>query len=173
MKFVAAVLILLALSVGWLIFRAYLNRSYVKGRYLRAPKPDGHIEAEEALHDEQMKIRLEYYRKAKENPPESRLMGKTIVCSDDFPAAESVFTEYERLLSETPPARPLGALAVLKDWDYRAVWFLDGLSDIVKAAIYEESGGKTVFLRAYGVIVARADDPDGFRRAYFEQDMNS
>ncbi len=173
MKFIAAVLILLALAVGWLLFRAYLNRSYVKGRYRRAPKPDGHIEAEEMLHEEQMKVRFEYYQKVKENPPKTRLMGETIVCSDDFTAAAPVFAEFGRLLDETPPARPLGALAVLKDWDYRAVWCLDGLSDIAKAAIYEESGGKTVFLRTYGVIVARAGDLDGFRRVYFEQDMNS
>jgi hypothetical protein len=173
MKFVAAVLILLALAVGWLIFRAYTNRSYVKGRYRRAPEPDGHIEAEEQVFEEQMKIRLEYYKKAKENPPKTRRMGETIVCADDYSAAEPIFEEFGRLLAEAPPARPLGALAVLKDWDYRAVWFLDGLSDIAKAAIYEEADGRTVFLCAYGVLVARANDLEGFRRVYFEQDVNS
>lgn len=172
MGFVAAVLVLLALAVGWLIFRAYTDRSYVKGRYRRrAPQPDGHIEAEETLYAEQMKIRLEYYKKVRENPPEVKLIGETIACSDDFTAAESIFAEFKRLSAENPPARALGALVVLKNWDYRSVWFLDGLSDIVKAAVYEQSGGKTLLLPEYGVLVARADDPESFRRAYADQPM--
>ena len=172
MGFVAAILILLALAVGWLIFRAHTDRSYVKGRFRkRAPQPDGHIEAEERLFAEQMKIRFEYYKKALEKPPEVRQIGETVVCSDDFAAAAPILAEFSRLSAEHPPARALGALAVLKDWDYRAVWYLDGLSDIVKAAIYEQSGGKTVLLPEYGVLVARADDLAGFRRAYADQPM--
>ncbi len=171
MAFVGAVLGLLALAVGWLIFRAYTDRSYVKGRYRRrAPEPDGHIEAEEKLFAEQMKVRLEYYKRVREHPPEVQLIGETIACSDDPAAAGPIFAEFRRLSAERPLARPLGALAVLRDWDYRAVWFLDGLSDIAKAAIYEQSDGKTVFLPEYGVIVARADDMDGFRRAYLSRE---
>jgi hypothetical protein len=173
MGYVAAILVLLALAVSWLIFRAYTDRSYVKGHRRRAPEPDGHIDAEERLYAEQMKIRFEYYQKVKEHPPDVRLIGETIACSDDFAAAEPIFAEFRRLSAENPPKRPLGALAVLKDWDYRAVWFLDGLSDIAKAAIYEQSAGKTIFLPEYGVIVARAGDTEGFLRAYCEQGMNS
>lgn len=171
MEYIAAILILLALAVGWLIFRASTERSYVKGRYRRRrePQPDGHIEAEEKLFEEQMKVRFEYYKNAREKPPEVRLIGETVIASDDFAAAEPIFVEFRRLSAANPPARTLGALAVLKDWDYRAVWYLDGLSDIVKAALYERSGGKTVFLEEYGVVVARANDVEGFRRAYFQQ----
>ncbi len=173
MAFVVAILLLLAFTVGWLVFRAFTNRSYVKGRYRRAPEPDGHIEAEEQIYEEQMKVRLEYYRMVRENAPEIKRMGETIICSDDLEAAAPIFAELKRLFGENPPSRTLGALAVLKNWDYRTVWYLDGLSDIVKAAIFEHANGKTMFLREYGVIVARADDMEGFRHAYCEQDMNS
>lgn len=83
------------------------------------------------------------------------LIGETVIASDDFAAAEPIFAALGVFSAENLSVRPLGALAVLKDWDYRAVWFLDGLSDIVKAAVYEQSGGETVFLVAYGVIAAR------------------
>lgn len=171
MKFIAAVLILLAIAVGWLVFRAYTNRSYVKrfGRKGHEIQPDGHIEAEEKIFEAQMKVRLAYFRKVQDHPPEVHMIGETIVCSDDFAAAEPIFVEFQLLFHAHPPERPLGALAVLKGYNYQTVWFLDGLSDIVKAAIYEQSHGKTLFLHEYGVIIARAGDVDGFRRAYFQQ----
>ena len=167
MIFIAAVLLLLALAVGWLLIRGHANRSYVKGR--RAPRPDGALEAEEKLFQEQMEVRLAYYRQAKDNLPEPRRMGETVVAADDFLAAEPILESFRQLLLAHPPARPLNALCVLKNWDYRAVWYLNGLSDIVKAAIYEESAGKTAYLKGYGVLVARADDPEGFQKAYFQQ----
>lgn len=167
MIFVAVVLLLLALAVSWLILRGHANRSYVKGR--RAPRPDGALEAEEKLFQEQMEVRLAYYRQAKDNPPEIRQIGETIIAADDFWAAEPILESFRQLLSAYPPARPLNALCVLKNWDYRAVWYLNGLSDIVKAAIYEESGGETAYLKGYGVLVARTDDPESFQKAYFQQ----
>ena len=57
MTFVIVVIVLLTVSVVWLGFRSLVNRSYVKGRCRRALKSDGHIEAEDAVFAEQMKLR--------------------------------------------------------------------------------------------------------------------
>lgn len=166
MPFVIIVISLLGVSVMWLGFRSFMNRGYVKGKYRRVPKPDGHIAAEEAVFAEQMKIRMDYYQAVRANPPEIPRLNDTILASDDFDAARTVIDAYTELTREHPPESPLRALVVLRDFDYRSVWFLNGLSDIVKAAIYEEARGETAYLPTYGVLVVRAGDLEGMGRLF-------
>jgi hypothetical protein len=162
MGFAIAIAALLILSAAWLSVRAGANKRYAKGQLQNRRAPD----APDAEFAAQMEVRLEYYRLTRKHPPEVRRIGETIVCADDFDAARPILGEYERLLLEHPPAKPLGALAILQTFDYRSVWFLDGLSDIVKSAIYDQSRGHSMYLAEYGVIVAIAGDRAGFLRAY-------
>lgn len=177
MPYVIITIVLVAAVTLWLVFRSMTNRSYEKGRY-HSPSPenggkqkkwdlksDGHIEAEEAVYAEQMQIRYAYYREILKNPPEIKRMGNTVITTDDEDAAQSVFAEYEKM-SADEGFKPVDALVVIKDFTYKNVWYLSGLKDLTKAAVFQDSNGQTVYMPAYKVLVVMAGDIEGLHREY-------
>ena len=184
MVYIVIVIALLVLAVGWHIIRSMAHRSYSKGytentgkvstgkKQKKPKKPkkwelksDGHIEAEEAVYAEQMQTRYEYYMKYRKEPPELRHEGDTLVASDDFDAAQSVIEEF-KALSAGHKGEHLHALAVIKEFNYRNVWYLHGISDYAKSGIFYEAEDKTVYLANYRVLVVKAGDIEGLRREY-------
>jgi hypothetical protein len=174
MAYVVIVIALLVITVGWYIVRSMFHRSYTRGNYRSKPgkkpkkwelKSDGHIEAEEAVYAEQMQTRYAYYREFSKNPPEVKYIGKTILASDDHEAARSVIDEFTSL-SAACGDKPLGALVVINRFDYHNVWYLHGISDYVKSAIFQEAEGKTVYMPSYHVLVVKAGDVEGLRREF-------
>lgn len=184
MVYVGIVIALLIIVIGWHLIRSMAHRSYSKnysqytgkastGAKQKKPrkpkkwelKSDGHIEAEEAVYAEQMQTRWAYYNEFRKNPPELRYIGKTLVTSDNFEAAQSLMDEFTRLSAETEGA-PLFALAVISEFNYHNVWYLHGLTDYAKSGIFYEAENKTVYIPAYKVLVAQAGDVEGLRREY-------
>lgn len=174
MVYVVIVIALLIITVGWYIIRSMVHRSYSKGNYKSRPskkpkkwelKSDGHIEAEEAVYAEQMQIRYAYYREFHKNPPEVKHIGQTILASDDYEAARPVIDEFTSLASGCGD-HPLGALVVINEFNYRNVWYLHGISDYVKSAIFQEAEGRTIYMPNYHVLVVKAGDIEGLRREF-------
>lgn len=184
MIYIVIVIVLLALTLIWHIIRSMIHRNYSKSYAVNSNKhgeknavkkqkkpkkwelkSDGHIEAEEAVYAEQMKTRYAYYREFQKNPPEIRHIGRTILASDNYEAADSVIAEFKNL-SAASSHEPLGALAVINDFNYHNVWYLHGISDYVKSVIFDEAAGKTVYLSDHRVLVVNSGDIDGLRREY-------
>ena len=184
MHYLIIVGVLLAISVLWLVARAFTDRSYVKGKGVRNAhsrkkpkkwelKSDGHIEAEEAVYADQMRTRYAYYKEFEKNPPLIRRLGDTIIASDDFEAAQGVIDKFSALAAASA-AKPLGALVVIREFNYRNVWYLHGLSDLTKSAIFQQAQGKTVYMPDYRVLVALPGDIEGLKREFaLHESLNS
>ena len=173
MHYLIIVGVLLAISVLWLVARAFTDRSYVKGKGARNAhsrkkpkkwelKSDGHIEAEEAVYADQMRTRYAYYKEFEKNPPVIRRL-----------AAQGVIDKFSALAAASA-AKPLGALVVIREFNYRNVWYLHGLSDLTKSAIFQQAQGKTVYMPDYRVLVALPGDIEGLKREFaLHESLNS